>query len=107
VPDVYGYETDVSEITADETIAWLTPMLKEALGRGDVITPLILGAWLPEYVSYDLGAMVPFEQHSAFIGPTHTRVFDWGRFGELLRHELGWDAAYPACPHDRRAPTSG
>ncbi len=25
-------------------------------------------------------------------------VVDWIRFGQLLRHELGWDAGYPADP---------
>lgn len=25
-------------------------------------------------------------------------AIDWIRFGELLRHELGWDDTYPAYP---------
>ncbi len=25
-------------------------------------------------------------------------VVDWVRFGQLLRHELGWDASYPEDP---------
>ncbi len=30
--------------------------------------------------------------------PDLTLAVDWVKFGQLLRHELGWDATYPERP---------
>lgn len=28
----------------------------------------------------------------------HVAAMDWVRYGQLLRHELGWGDTYPVCP---------
>lgn len=79
----------------EETGEWLFPMLTEAEKRS-IATALLLspasmpaaeadneiGDWLAKHP-------VPGIEH---------RAVDWVRFGQLLRHELGWDNTYPAYP---------
>jgi hypothetical protein len=79
----------------DETGVWLEPMLDEADKRGIATTPLLYPASIPaaeadnEIGDWLAKHPVPGVEH---------RATDWVRFGQLLRHELGWDDTYPAFP---------
>jgi hypothetical protein len=62
-------------------------MLEAAEGRADIDTlPLMMQA-----------TASAAEADAAHPGVDHGAI-DWIRFGELLRHLLGWDDSYPAYP---------
>lgn len=77
----------------EETDAWLAPMMEAA----DQVTPermrqLMSAATMPA-AETDSPTVEQLARHSE-----HVRGIDWVRFGQLLRHELGWDDTYPAFP---------
>jgi hypothetical protein len=82
----------------DETADWLTPMLDEADARH--IDTSLTSALFRQACMPAAEAATPFlgwlSQHP-IPGMRHSAI-DWIRFGQLLRHELGWDDAYPAYP---------
>lgn len=83
----------------DTTAEWLGPMLEAALDRPDInaftLTMRALmpmreapDSWLRSFVL----SAVPSDS-----GATPMAV-DWIRFGQILRHELGWSDWYPEVP---------
>lgn len=79
----------------DETAEWLNPMMEAAEATDiDAIT-LMHQASMPAAEADD-----PFLDQLARNAPLGLPVHatDWVRFGQLLRHELGWDDTYPALP---------
>ena len=80
----------------DESGDWLEPMFTEAQKRPDIdIHGLMRLASMPA-----AEADTPLLDRLAKNTPTgaHVSGMDWVRFGQLLRHELGWDDTYPAFP---------
>ncbi|MDT5094549.1 MAG: hypothetical protein QOH60_3912 [Mycobacterium sp.] len=79
-----------------ETSNWLKPMVKALDERDDIdIKQLMTQATMPAAEADD--TFLDSLAESLTRG-TWLRGFDWVRFGCLLRHELGWDDAYPAYP---------
>ena len=80
----------------EETANWLNPMREEADKRGINIEALFRSASMPAAEAAEpwLDALA---EHYAVPG-VQWRGIDWVRFGQLLRHELGWDDTYPAYP---------
>jgi hypothetical protein len=75
----------------EETADWLNPMLAEVDARNIDTRALMTQATMPAAETD-----VPWlENAPESVG---LRGFDWVRFGQLLRHELGWDETYPAIP---------
>jgi hypothetical protein len=88
--------------TENEITAWLEPLF-EAAERTDIdlwaiverATVRVAEGSETEHrsdVSIDLG------EWPDLPGQEVRLVVDWVRFGQLLRHELGWDASYPEDP---------
>jgi hypothetical protein len=79
----------------EETAIWLDPMHEEAEKRGINIIALQRQATMPAAESGS-----PFVEWLSKNAPAGAvvRGVDWVRFGQLLRHQLGWDDAYPAYP---------
>jgi hypothetical protein len=79
-----------------ETSEWLAPMA-EAAARTDIDPHTLLQqASMPAAEADD-----PFLDQLARNTPPGATAhgIDWVRFGQLLRHELGWDDTYPAFPN--------
>ena len=82
----------------EETAQWLNPMFDEAAKRGDVdVLALIRQASMPAAEACNPALDSVAEMHPDTPGVRHLAV-DWIRFGQLLRHQLGWDDAYPVYP---------
>jgi hypothetical protein len=82
----------------DETGKWLEPMLEAVEDRPDIdVRALIARSTMPaaKADSPHLDKLARLTQDAPAV---KTQGFDWVRFGELLRHELGWDETYPAYP---------
>lgn len=92
----------------EETAEWLNPMLDEwsrrnhaddghpAGGdRGELVRQLMLAATMP---AVEAGTPIMDWRAALPDGGNGARAMDWVRFGQLLRHELGWDDTYPAYP---------
>jgi hypothetical protein len=79
-----------------EIYTWLAPMLEAAENRPDIdIGRLMSQAAMPA-----AEAASPFLDSLAKAAPIDRVVgIDWIRFGELLRHELGWHETHPAYQH--------
>jgi hypothetical protein len=78
----------------EETANWLEPMIVEADRQGIDIKPLMYPASMPAAEADN-----PFLDSLADVVPgIEHRAMDWVRFGQLLRHEIGWDDTYPAYP---------
>ena len=76
----------------EETGEWLDPMLTEANARGIDTRPLMRQASMPVAESDN-----QFLEELATVVPA-VKGIDWVRFGQLLRHELGWCETYPPHP---------
>jgi hypothetical protein len=81
-----------------ETEEWLGPMFEAAAARDIDILPLMTAASMPAAeADTPIGDWLAKRFPAASEGPV-MRAVDWVRFGQLLRHELGWDDTYPAYP---------
>ena len=80
----------------DQTSDWLRPMI-EAAGDGIDIGALMVQSSMPV-----AEAASPLLDELSQLDPNMVPI-DWIRFGELLRHELGWDDTYPAYPDEDKA----
>jgi hypothetical protein len=76
----------------DETADWLNPMLEAAKECGVDVLPLFMSSSMPA-----AEADTPITDWLAKKVPD-SQGLDWVRFGQFLRHELGWDDTYPAFP---------
>jgi hypothetical protein len=98
--------------TADEITAWLEPLF-EAAEHTDIdlwaiveqaSVPLAEGSglrlgcsgWGTEHRSENVEARL--EEWPDLPADEVRLAVDWVCFGQLLRHELGWDANYPERP---------
>ncbi|MEU4287810.1 hypothetical protein AB0E63_06275 [Kribbella sp. NPDC026596] len=78
----------------DETDKWLRPMVEAAEIREIDIMSLMSAATMPAAEADD-----PWLDKLQSYAPSGAlRGIAWVRFGQLLRHELGWDDTYPAFP---------
>jgi hypothetical protein len=83
----------------DATQRWLQPLMEEAARRGvggDKIALMVMKA--------AFSTAEPDGHAVVAINPTNPDAdaklesLDYLRFGQLLRHELGWDDTYPDRP---------
>ena len=81
----------------EQTSTWLAPMMEAAeLAKIDVNALLRMSTMSAVEAEYD----APDTISSALPPHAPVSAIDWIRFGELLRHKLGWDDTYPALPDD-------
>ena len=81
----------------NETGDWLAPMFEAANERPDIDTAALMQqSTMP--AAENVAPMNPILNRIADTMPGAVKAIDWVRFGELLRHELGWDDTYPAMP---------
>lgn len=79
----------------DSTADWLAPMLDAAENRPDIdINTLMSQATMPAAEADNKF----FDWRAKNAPALGHRGLEWIRFGQLLRHELGWDETYPDHP---------
>lgn len=79
----------------EETANWLQPMLEEGGKRGiELIVETTSNPPLPTTDSEDVEPLYGPGRRPVAMTP----AIDWIRYGQRLRHELGWDSTYPENP---------
>ncbi|EFG75186.1 hypothetical protein HMPREF0591_4864 [Mycobacterium parascrofulaceum ATCC BAA-614] len=78
-----------------ETDEWLAPLIAAANHSAIDVPAVVLRASMSAAEADD-----PAVDRLARTAPAGARLsgIDWVRFGQLQRHELGWETTYPACP---------